>query len=194
MSQHEQVKRVNKAIDSSLKAYDTYGKHGSAQMRLSQRIKASFLRKITKGIQKHDKISKEANTSRFCALPWFRKLAYTNGYLCGDMKKKYAAEGRIVEFKPGPATPKLKHVGGGGRVAEYVPRSSKHLDTERMANSEMSMARHDVAVEDNNRDSTQGSRGGGARSRARARARKKADAKKRAREKELKRALSRVRL
>merc|ERR1711959_886547 len=68
-------------------------------MLLAAEIKKSYLKKITKGMDRDDRIRKEANTGKFCALAWFRKPAYSNGDLCGDMKKKLAAEGRVLVIK-----------------------------------------------------------------------------------------------
>jgi hypothetical protein len=121
---HGQLVAVKKAVRASLKGYASYGhspepiiKQVVSEMEVSMRASENRRRKI----------AREAYTKRFCALPWFRKLAYSNGDLCGDLRKKYAKKGRIVRFKNRRSATQgtLVKQKDGGTVMEYIPKA-KH--------------------------------------------------------------------
>merc|ERR1711964_532911 len=75
-------------------------------------LKQEFHHKARHAENTQQRVMMETNTHKFCALPWFRKLALHNGDLCGDLRRKYAAEGKVL------------HIGFGHPVRSTVPKST----------------------------------------------------------------------
>ena len=67
-------------------------------LKMAEDMKSKLAKSIAVKVRLQKKIAKLANTDKFCALNWFRALAYSHGDLCGVHRKALAEKGKLMVY------------------------------------------------------------------------------------------------